>query len=335
MSEKTEKRQLIILKILRKANRPLGSAKIMENLEAFGQDINERTVRHYLMEMDNKGLTKNLGRKGRIITDEGLAELNTARIFDKVGFLAAKIDQLTYRMTFDLNNLRGTVITNISLLTPEQLKTLSPLICRVYEEGYSMGDMMALFEPGEKIGNVAVPQNMLGLGTICSITINGVLLAHGIPTRSTFGGLLELRNREPLRFAEIITYEGSSMDPLEIFIKTGMTDYMGATTTGNGRIGVGFREMPADSRDSVVNLTHKLKKAGLGCFLKIGWPGQPLLEIPVNEGRFGAIVIGGLNPIAILEEIDIKIKSRALAGMIEYEKLFHYQELAGKIKGII
>lgn len=335
MSEKTEKRQLIILNILQKANRPLGSSKIMENLEGFGLDINERTVRHYLLEMDKKGLTDNLGRRGRTITELGIEELNAARIFDKVGFLAAKIDQLTYRMTFDLSKKSGTVITNISFLPLEQIKTLSPLICRVYEEGYSMGDMMALFEPGEKIGEITIPDKMLGLGTICSITINGVLLSHGIPTRSTFGGLLELNDREPTRFVEIITYEGTSMDPLEIFIKTGMTDYMGATTTGNGRIGVGFREMPADSRDQVVNLTHELKKVGLGAFLKIGWPGQPLLEIPVNEGRFGAIVIGGLNPIAILEEIDIKIRSRALAGMVEYERLFPYQELAGRLQGLV
>ncbi len=66
----------------------------------------------------------------------------------------------------------------------------------------------------------------------------------------------------------------------------------------------------------------------------VGWPGQPLLEIPVTEGRAGAIVIGGLNPAAILEEKGIKVKSRALAGMVEYEKLFHYREMAERVKSI-
>ena len=59
-----------------------------------------------------------------------------------------------------------------------------------------------------------------------------------------------------------------------------------------------------------------------------------MLEIPVTEGRAGAIVIGGLNPAAILEEKGIKVKSRALAGMVEYEKLFHYREMAERVKSI-
>ena len=70
---------------------------------------------------------------------------------------------------------------------------------------------------------------------------------------------------------------------------------------------------------------------GLGGFLRIGWPGQRVLEIPVSEGRVGAIVIGGLNPVAILEEKGIKVHSRALAGLIDYSKLFVYEELKSHI----
>ena len=114
-----------------------------------------------------------------------------------------------------------------------------------------------------------------------------------------------------------------------------MTDYAGAIKDGNGRIGVGFREVPADSRESVIGLIEILKEAGLGGFLLVGWPGQPLLEIPVTEGRAGVVVIGGLNPVAILEETGIKIKSRALAGMVEYEKLFHYKEMGDRISTIL
>ena len=197
-----------------------------------------------------------------------------------------------------------------------------------------MGTMMAIFEPGERVGGIIVPENMVGLGTVCSITLNGVLLAHGIPTHSSFGGLLELRERKPTRFVEIIKYDGSSLDPLEVFIRSGMTDYAGAIATGNGRIGVGFREVPADSRDKVIALIEKLEDVALGGFLMVGWPGQPLLEIPVIEGRVGAIVIGGLNPAAILEETGIKVRSRAMAGIVEYERLFHYHEMEKRISNI-
>ncbi len=333
MNEKKEKKELAILRLLRTAEGPLTSAWLMENLHAMGYEVSERTIRHYFLEMDRKGLTESFGKRGRAITEQGLQELHTARIFDKVGFLSAKIDQLTYRMSFDLAAGSGTVIANISIVDAGLLPRLVGQVQRVYGAGYGMGTMMALFASGEKAGDIVIPADMVGLATVCSITLNGVLLAQGIPAHSSFGGLLEIRGGLPSRFAEIIKYEGTSLDPLEVFIRSGMTDAIGAIETGNGRIGVGFRELPADSRDKVIELNKKLEKVGLGGFLMVGWPGQPLMEIPVNEGRVGAIVIGGLNPAATFEENGIKVRSRALAGMIEYQRLFHYQELAARIKG--
>jgi hypothetical protein len=170
------------------------------------------------------------------------------------------------------------------------------------------------------------------VGTVCSITLNGVLLKHGIPTISRFGGLLELQDKKPVRFVEVIMYDGTSIDPLEIFIRSGMTNYLGAIKTGNGRIGASFREFPAESRDLVEHLAERLKRIGLGGLMKIGKQGQALLDIPVNEGRVGAVVIGGLNPVSILEETGIRAYSRALAGLIDFSRLFRYEEMTGRIK---
>lgn len=332
MNEKTEKKELAILRLLEKADGPLTSSRLVDNLQAMGYDVSERTIRYYFKELDNRGLTENFGKRGRAITEMGLRELREARVFDKVGFLSARIDQLTYRMNFDLARRTGTVIANISIVEAALLPGLIPLIRQVYDAGYGMGDLMALFGPGQRAGDIVVPRGMIGMGTVCSITLNGLLLDQGIPAYSSFGGLLEIRNGKPSRFVEIIKYSGTSLDPLEIFIKGGMTSVLAAVKSGNGRIGVGFRELPADSRDNVLALNKKLEKAGLGGFMMVGWPGQPLLEVPVNEGRVGAIVIGGLNPSATLEESGIKVASRALAGMIEYEKLFHYSEIGERLK---
>jgi len=106
VAEKTEKKELAILRLLQKANSPVSSSRLTENLQAMGHEISERTVRHYLLELDRRGLTSNLGKKGRNITVAGQMELDSARVFDKVGFLTAKIDQLTYRMSFDLSRHR-------------------------------------------------------------------------------------------------------------------------------------------------------------------------------------------------------------------------------------
>jgi repressor of nif and glnA expression len=331
MRDKTEEKRLAILKSLRDANGAQGSSKITERLLAMGHDMSERTVRFHLLELDKVGLTQNLGRSGRAITAKGLNELDSAQSYEKVGFLSAKIDQMTYKMDFDLAAKSGRVVLNVSLIDREQLQRSIPFIQRVFASGYAMGTLISLLGPGEQVGQMVVPEGKVGIGTVCSITVNGVLVAEGIPTNSRFGGLLELRDHKAVRFAEFINYDGTTIDPLEVFIRSRMTDYMGATGNGNGLIGASFREVPADSRDHVSTLGLEMQKVGLGGLFLVGWPGRPLLDIPVSEGRLGLVVVGGLNPVAILEEQGIRVyRTGALAGLMQYERLFDYRELADR-----
>jgi hypothetical protein len=146
---------------------------------------------------------------------------------------------------------------------------------------------------------------------------------------------LEIINKKPTRFVEMIRYDGTSLDPLEIFIKSRMTDYTNATENGYGLIGASFREVPAVSRDRVIEIAAQLEKIGLGSFMDIGWPEQSLLGIPIPDGQIGAIVIGGLNPIAILVEQNIDVYSQALSGLVEYQRLFPYEELEQRAKKIL
>ncbi len=328
---KKRKKELAILDVLKGSDKPVSSSKIYEQLKALGHDMSERTVRLYLQTMDREGLTISHGKRGRMISDYGLQELDSSRIIERVGFLSAKIDQMTYGMNFDLATHSGTVVINMTIVDPRHLYEAIDHICKVFEFGFAMGDMVALLEPGERLGRITVPDGMIGLGTVCSITLNGVLLKFGIPTNSRFGGLLELRESKPVRFVEIISYDGSSIDPLEIFIRSGMTDYHGAIATGNGRIGASFREFPSQSRDLVQDLADRLKSVGLGGFMTIGLSGQALFDIPVSEGRVGAVVIGGLNPVAILEESGVRVYSRALSGFMDYKRLIHYEELRNRV----
>ena len=331
MRDRIEKQRLAILRILKEENKPVSSQKIAEKLLDMGYEIPDRTIRFNLLAMDKEGFTEYQKKHGRRITEKGILELENARVHEKVGFLDAKINKLTYSMSFDLSTLSGTVVINLSLIEKNEIKHACTLMKRVYDAGYAMGNLIALFKPGEQVGDLIIPKGFIGVGTVCSITLNGVLLSHRIPTNSRFGGLLEIQGGKANRFVAIINYNGTSIDPLEIFVKSGMTDYTEATSIGNGRIGASFREIPANSRDQVVELATKLDEIGLGGFMEIGLPNQPLLGIPVNEDCVGAIVIGGLNPIAILEENGIKVYSKTLSGLLDFGRLFSYQDLDTEI----
>lgn len=325
--DKREKKRLAILDVLSASERPLGSSRIADILVAQGVEISERTVRLYLGELDRAGLTENLGRRGRRITEGGMREADDARVLERVGFLSGKIDTMAYRMDFDPATCQGQVVLNLSLVKPADItRERLRLISKVFMKGYAMGKLLALFEPGENFCGTVVPAGMVGIGTVCSITLNGVLLRHGVPTVSRFGGLLELQGGHPTRFLEVINYDGTSIDPLEVFIRSGMADYVGAVISGHGRIGASFREYPAESIETVHRVAARLEAIGLGSLLCLGNPGQALYGVPVSPHRAGAVIIGGLNPMSIFEETGLRVQSRALSGLVDFHRLFHYSE---------
>jgi repressor of nif and glnA expression len=325
--EKTERQRTEILQALSHFTVPSSSAKIAECLEAAGCQLSERAVRLYLNQLTTDGLAAAHGRRGHLITEQGLAELRGARVVERLGFLSAKIDQMAFQMTFDLATRTGSVVVNVSLVDPQHLIACADEIGQAFARGYTMGNRLALLAPRETLGTLTVPAGRVGLCTVCSITLNGVLLKHGIPATSRFGGLLQLRGGQPTRFVELIHYDGTTIDPLEVFVRSGMTAYRDAIRNGNGLIGASFRELPADSRERVLNLSDHLTAIGLGGLLEVGLPGQSVLGLSVNDGRIGAAVVGGLNPVAVLTEHDHRVECRALAGLLDYQRLFPYEEL--------
>lgn len=332
---KAQRNRLLVLNALRRATAPMTSSHLARQLSEAGHLLSDRTIRLYLRSLDDEGLTERRGKRGRVLTERGLAELRAAQTLERVGYLSAKIDQLTYGMSFDLAACAGSVVVNTTFVAPRLLARNAEKIGQVFARGYAMGQLLGLLPPGEALGDVVVPDDKVGLCTVCSITLNGVLLQHGVPTASRFGGLIQLRDGQPTRFVEMIHYDGTSIDPLEAFIRAGMTDYHGAIRDGNGLIGASYRELPGNSRELVVHLADRLAGVGLGGFMRIGSPGQQVLGLPVAEGCIGAVVIGGLNPVAILEEAGHRVFSRALAGWLDYDRLFNFEQLPRVLKAYL
>lgn len=332
MKERVEKKKLAILRVLRDAAEPLSSETITDELLDLGYDISPRTIRFHLKNMDEAGLTEYSEKHGRFITDKGRKEIEAARVFDKVGYINARIEQMAWRMNFDLKNQKGTVIVNISYIRKEDLQKAVELMIPVFKAGYSMGQLVRLYNEGEQIGPHIVPQGYAGLGTVCSFTLNGVLTKEGIPVRSRFGGLLQIEEKSPTRFLEIINYDGTSIDPLEILIQSRMTNLSGLSRGSSGRIGANFFEIPSDARRQTIRIAGRMEKLGLGNVLKIGYPEHPLLEIPLNVGRAGGIAVGGLNPVAVLVENNIDVKSHAVSDITDFNSLYNFSSLPSKIQ---
>lgn len=318
MSRK-EKTQLAILKTLSEASSPMGAARIRMTLLAEGLDVQPRTIRFHLLQLDRQGLTQIMTRRsGRTITRQGREEISRANVIEKVGVISSRVDNLAYQMSFRQPRPEGTVVVNVSLIYPEHLNRALNEMKLVFRQNLAISARIAVANAGELIANTVVPENYVAIGTVCSITVSGILMHEGIPVRSRFGGLLEVRNRVPIRFVELIEYQGSTLDPLEVFIQANMTKVRDVILTGTGILCAGFREVPSVALENVQRLERKLRSLGLGGIVELGKPNQPLLGVPVSEGHVGMIVYGGLNPIAALQESGIPVKIKSLAGLEDF-----------------
>ena len=334
MNDLDTKLVVAILRVLREAHEPLGGEAIAQQVQMYGLELSGRSVRLYLQKLEEEGLVGRTRRGrggGRMITPLGIQELQTARVVDRLGFTAAKVDNLAWQMDFDLASLSGSVVLNVTIVDEFHLEAAIIEMLPVFEAGLRMGEYAIIATAGEGLGDAEIPPGKVGIGSVCSVTINGVLLRAGVPTISRFGGVLELQHGEPLRFTDVIYYDGTSLDPLEVFIKAGLTHVREGGKDAYKRIGVSFREVPTAAIDEVKKIRDHLDQAGLGGILEIGKPNQPLVDFPVHEGRTGMLVAGGLNPIAAIEEAGIPTASTALCTLFEFERLVHYRELAGRV----
>lgn len=317
-----------ILDLIERHAALVGSRELSRQLKQHGMDLSERTVRHYMKMLDQRGYTEVFGKEGRRITQLGRDELSHAHVSEKVGFVISKIETLSYLTTLDTDTMEGDVILNVSTFPRRKLPDALRLLKPVFSSPYVMSDRVMLTGSGRRIGDYTVPKNMVGLGTVCSVTLNGVFLKAGIPVTSRFGGIIEINGGDPKRFTSLISYEGSSLDPLEIFIKSGMTDAMDAVKAGSGRVLASFREIPVVCIDRAKELSRRLREKGIQGVLVIGEPNRPLLEVPVGMDKAGIVIVGGLNPVAVLEENGIPTRSKAMSTLCPFNQLQRYQDVA-------
>jgi HTH-type transcriptional regulator, global nitrogen regulator NrpRI len=323
----TERKVISILKVLSESSEPLGSITIARELERYGIFLSERAVRYHLRITDERGYTQAMGRDGRMLTPHGMEELRMALAPDQVGFILDKLELLAFRTTFDPEKKTGLVPTNTSLINADKFDKALGVMKDVFKAKLAVSPLVAVAKEGEKIGSVVVPAGKIGLATVCSVVVNGVLLKAGIPIESRFGGVLELREGKPRRFVAIINYSGTSLDPSEQYIRAKMTSVAEATRTGNGKILANFREIPAPARSMVEQKIAKLNEAGIDGVCVLGNTSEPLCQIAVGLNRVGLIMLGGLNPSAAAVESGIDMENTAESGMVDYSQLHSIWDL--------
>ncbi len=327
------------------------SRDLMDSLSSQGLEMSERTLRLHLAELAEVGLIARHGRKGYHLTAAGVEITRELTIARRLGSILYRMEETTCQLSFDLAAGTGLVSINAYVIPREFILPLCDELEAVFGAGLAVGSRVLVAGPGEDILGRAVPAGCLGLGTMCSLTLAGMLMRRGAPTHPIFGGLLHVENGKPQHFLEMMRYDATTLSPNEVFIRANFTSVSQAAHTGTGAITASFREVPMSALPALRAVEAECAAAGFPGILVIGRPGQPVMNVPVHEGRAGVVLATGLNPLASLWEHD-RLKqhsqrgaqgspqlrldfSRPMVGPAPYEQLIPYQDFRRAATGLL
>ncbi|VVB87694.1 Global nitrogen regulator NrpRI [uncultured archaeon] len=318
----TVQRKLIaILRIISKSHSPIGARLIADRMNLQGYAIGERAVRYHLRILDERGLTNSLGYDGRVITENGKKELDNALVGDRVGFIINKIENLMLDTTFDFETGQGCVIINLSIIDKNDFEKTIGTIEHVLHNGSPFSPYIKILEEGTAASDLEIPGGKIGIATMCSITIDGIMLKSGIPVHPKYGGILDLKDKKPMCFEDIIAYGGTTIDPMRIFISKKMTGVLDTVNTGSGRLLANLREIPESALSKAQDVLGSIEKAKIGGIAEIGKPGEPLLNVAVESGNAGIAVYAGTNIMAAVSETGVKVITYPISTVIDFKEL--------------
>jgi repressor of nif and glnA expression len=310
---RTERKYIEILRILKEHREPVGAKRLSELMAERGFILSDRAVQYYLSYLDTMGFTEKVGNQGRILTAAGFQETDNALVDDRIGFVISKLERLAYRSTFDPATGTGDVAYNLSIVPDESLDRIQAAFDEVVTAGCGFFSSYRIIDHDPRI-----PHGSSGIITICSISMDGVFQRNGVPVKMAYGGRLEIEGGDPKRFVDLIGYRGTTIDPLELFISSGLTSINRYCRTRSGIALANVREVPSSALAQVEDTIRQMKQCGF--IFPVGM-GNKVFNLPHNPYRLSIVAFSGLNYIGNSAEQGFDIRTEIGAGNIPFTKV--------------
>jgi len=242
---------------------------------------------------------------------------------EELQFMLSRIDELMYGVDFDPKRGEGKIIANIIVVQRDDADGVLEVFSRAVAAGLSPSPFVALIDGAE----LGFGEDEICICTTCSITLDGVLLKLGVPVNLRFGGVVEVVENQPTRFTDMLLYEGTTIDPLEVLISQDLTSVTRMMNTGSGAILANMREVPMIAKGIVEERIAELELAGFSGVLEIGEPNSEILSVETGRDHIGIAVLGGSNMVAAAIEEGYQLKTHSMSMLIDHREMSHIDKL--------
>jgi repressor of nif and glnA expression len=232
---------------------------------------------------------------------------------ERIGFIISRLERLAFRSTFDPESGTGDVAYNLSLVPEEEVAGVVRSFEKVSRAGYG-------FFPSVKVldRDPRVPEGQAGILSLCSITLDGVLLRAGIPVFVAYGGRVAFEGGGVKGFLDLIGYRGTTVDPLQAFISAGLTSIREVVETGTGVAVANVREVPVPAAERVREILRKMEGWG---FTAPAAMGSQVLNLACSQHHISIVSYSGMNMVGHCTEEGFHIRTEIGAGNIPFSKI--------------
>ena len=241
-------------------------------------------------------------------------------------FINHRIEEFALQVSYDPGERTGTLVYNLSLIRSEDLEFAIKIFKDSYRAGISVSGLVRFLQPGVVIEEYQIPEGCIGMVSVCSSTIDGLLLRRGIPMNPIGGGIVEVERRVPKRFTHMILYEYTTVDPLQVLISQELTSVNAVMRRGSGNILANLRQCHMEAEPVVGEVLDSLTGSDLQGILDVGMPNSPALGVTLDPQYLGIVAVGGTNPMAAIREEGRWEVIKAMKGLMAAEEMSHISE---------
>lgn len=307
------------------AGQTLNSFEIKKALEDHGIQISDSTIRHHLKYLDAVGLTENLGKKGRRLTELGLTYLNTMLVENRLNYIQTKIESNASKINFDYVNNTGTVMANVGVIPIKYKEKVISILKEIPSE--KLPTKWVSIIQDDRYLNTRIPENCFALCNIGCTTLDALLIRNGIFVWPRGHGTVYIRGNFPIGYKDFISFEGCTADPPSLFIYSRLTSYLEWVRRDEGLVLSVIREIPVDFLNSAMKIIQKLNDNGIVRILKIGRKNGELLGFSTTYNRVGVADVSGSNIFAAIYESGIPLQYCSIDAIIDINRFTTIDDL--------
>lgn len=323
-----------IMRILYFSGKLQTSGDLQFALAKRGVDLETRTIRYHLTNLENAMIVKRFGNRGVMLTDNGVEEAKALLVFDRVGGLAMETERLSLECEYTPSSPTGSIMVNTLLVDEERTEEALETLLIAAGSGVIVSSRLGVLRPGQRMWNYEIPRGKNALIGVSSRNYDVLLHQLRIPTETSATFLLRIEGGKPQGIVDIISHAGTTLSPGELLIRGKYTSVLNVAENGGGLVTAAIKTFPSAFFDEV-----KERMDALDATLFAG-PLELKAQIPHsyqmsyrdrNKGYM--IVYGGANFLAPLVERNLAEKLSISHGLYTVERMLPVEQAIESLFG--